>query len=200
MYYAVASLAYRHERDRDAGVIVPSGNVGNSVGAFWAKRLGFPVREIAMAANANRVVPDWFDTGQWQPRPSVRTLANAMDVGDPSNMERLFHLYPGREAMLADACSLSVDDPTIRGVIADGPKRWGRVWCPHTATAVHFREQLDSDDWIVVATAHPAKFDEVVDPLVGKPIVVPPRLQELLARPNRCEEIDANLEQLVGRL
>ena len=94
-------LGYRRDQGRHAGFIVPSGNIGNAVGAFWAKRLGFPVREIALATNANRVVPDWFGSGEWKPRPSVKTLANAMDVGDPSNMERLFHLYPKREAMLA---------------------------------------------------------------------------------------------------
>jgi threonine synthase len=199
MYYAVASLWYRRERGRAAGFIVPSGNIGNSVGAFWAKRLGFPVREVALAANANRVVPDWFRTGEWRPRSSIRTLANAMDVGNPSNMERLFHLYPDREALLRDASSLSVGDETIRREIAAGPERWGRIWCPHTATAAHFRNRLDSDDWVLVATAHPAKFEEIVEPLVGRPIDVPPRLAELLDRPNHWETIDPDLDRLLER-
>ena len=179
---------------------MPSGNLGNSVGAFWAKRLGFPIREIALATNANRVVPDWFRDGDWRPRASLRTLANAMDVGNPSNMERLFHLYPERDAMLADARALSVDDATIRREIAVGPGRWDRVWCPHTATAAHFRERLGTDDWVVVATAHPAKFETIVEPLIGRTIEVPARLAELLARPNRCTEIDANLDQFIERM
>jgi threonine synthase len=200
MYYAVASLWYRRKTGCAAGFVVPSGNIGNSVGAFWAKRLGFPVREIALAANENRVVPDWFRTGEWRPRPSIRTLANAMDVGNPSNMERLFHLYPDREALLRDAISLSVSDETIRREIAAGPERWGRIWCPHTATAAHFRDRLDSDDWVLVATAHPAKFEEIVEPLVGRPIDVPPRLAELLDRPNHWETIDPDLDRLLERI
>ena len=199
-YYAVASLWYRRDQGRHAGFIVPSGNIGNAVGAFWAKRLGFPVREIALAANANRVVPDWFGSGEWKPRPSVKTLANAMDVGDPSNMERLFHLYPEREAMLADAASLAVDDDTIRAEIGAGPERWGRIWCPHTATAAHFRNRLPGEDWVIVATAHPAKFDTIVEPLVGHPVGTPPRLRELLERVTSYETIDADLEQLVSQM
>ena len=200
VFYAVASLRYREERGADAGFVVPSGNIGNSVAAFWARRMGFPVREIALATNANRVVPDWFRSGDWQPRGSVRTLANAMDVGDPSNMERLFHLYPDRESLLAHANALAVEDETIRHEIAAAPKKWGTIWCPHTATAAHFREKLSTDDWVIVATAHPAKFESIVEPLIGKPIEVPPQLAELLARETRVEEVDADLEPILSKL
>ncbi len=200
VFYAVASLRYRQEQGRAAGFVVPSGNIGNAVGAFWAKRMGFPVREIALAANANRVVPDWFCTGDWRPRKAIRTLANAMDVGHPSNMERLFHLFPKRQSLLAQAHSLSVDDETIRREIGAGREKWGRVWCPHSATAAHFREQLASDDWVIVATAHPAKFASIVEPLIGERLEVPPQLRELLDRPNRFEEIDADLDQFLARM
>ncbi len=195
-YYAASAARYRRERGSDAGFVVPSGNMGNSVGAFWARRLGFAVREIALACNANRPVPDWFSGGEWKPRPSVQTLANAMDVGDPSNMERLFHLYPEGRSIRDHASAMSVDDETIRRVISAGPQRWGHVWCPHTATAVHVREQQQSDNWVIVATAHPAKFDIVVEPLVGHAVEVPEALRQLLARPTRVTEIDAELEQL----
>jgi threonine synthase len=195
-YYAASALQYRAEHDAVPGFIVPSGNVGNAVAAFWAKRMGFPIGRIVLATNANTVVPDWFRTGRWQPRPARRTLANAMDVGAPSNMERLFHLYPDRERLLAAGAAQAVDDDTIRQVIAAGPRRWGRVFCPHTATAVHVREQLDSPHWIVVATAHPAKFESIVEPLIGEAVEVPPRLAELLARPTRVTEIDPELAQL----
>ncbi len=200
VYYAVASLRYRDERGRAPGFIVPSGNIGNAIGAFWAKRMGFPVREIALAANANRVVPDWFETGNWRPRAAIRTLANAMDVGHPSNMERLFHLYPERRSLLAHARTLSIDDETIRREIGAGREKWGRVWCPHTATAAHFREHLASDDWVIVATAHPAKFESIIEPLIGERLELPPQLRELLERPNRFEEIDADLDQFIARM
>jgi len=200
VYFAVASSRYLHENGELAGFVVPSGNVGNSIGAFWARQMGFPVREIAMAANANRAVPDWFETGRWEPRASRPTLANAMDVGDPSNMERLFHLYPERESLLAVARALSVDDETIRKVIANGPQKWGRVFCPHTATAIHLREQLTSPHWVVVATAHPAKFDGIVEPLIGRSVEVPPRLADLLARPSSVTVIESDLDGLVAEL
>jgi len=199
-YYCAASVAYRKRFGAEAGFVIPSGNVGNAVGAFWAKRSGFPVRQIAMATNANRVIPDWFEGGPWRPRRSIPTLANAMDVGDPSNMERLFALYPDREALLRDACSASFDDATIRDAIARGPAEWGRVWCPHTATAVRLREQLSREDWVVVATAHPAKFETVVEPLIGRSIEPPPRLAELLDRPRHVVEIDPEVDALARGL
>jgi len=195
-FYAASSMRYRRERGADPGYVVPSGNLGDAVGAFWARQVGFPIGRIALACNANRTVPQWFETGEWQPRQSVATLANAMDVGDPSNMERLFDLYPDAAALRRDAVTLSVDDATIREVLADGPGRWGRVWCPHTATAVHFLEQLPEGHWVVVATAHPAKFDSTVEPLIGRTIEVPPALAELLSRPTRVTEIDPDLDEL----
>jgi threonine synthase len=195
-YYAAASVWYRRRTGVDPGFIVPAGNVGNSVGAFWAKRMGCPVREIALATNANRVIPDWFSSAEWEPRASIPTLANAMDVGDPSNMERLFALYPARAELLRDARSLSVDDETIREIIAAGPRDWGRVWCPHTATAVKFREQLDSPHWVIVATAHPAKFETIVEPLIGRTVELPGSLAELLSRPRQVTEIKAEIESL----
>ncbi len=200
VYYGIASMRYVAEHGAIPGVIVPSGNVGNAVGAFWAKTMGFPIRHIAMASNENRVVPDWFESGSWDPRPSKPTLANAMDVGDPSNMERLFHLYPERRAMIENSSSMEVDDATIRKTIAAGIDRWGQVWCPHTATAVHFREQMEAPHWIVVATAHPAKFDSIVEPLIGRDVPVPPGLVELLARPTKVTEIDAAFEPMAAEL
>ena len=127
-----------------------------------------------------------------------------MDVGDPSNMERLFHLYSDREALLAVACSLSVDDETIRREIAAGPKRWDRVWCPHTATAVRAWEELPAarrdGPWVLVATAHPAKFETVVEPLIGDTVPVPPALAALLDLPARAEPLAPEPEALRAAL
>lgn len=195
-YYAVTSGWYQARTGRKAGFIVPTGNVGNVVGAFWARRAGYPIREIVIATNANRVIPDWYETSDWEPRRSLSTLANAMDVGDPSNMERVFDLYPAGEGLRDHSRAFAVDDETIRRTIAAGPADWGRVWCPHTATAVHVRETIDTQDWIVVATAHPAKFDTIVEPLVGHEVAPPPLLAELLDRPRHVTEIDASMDEL----
>jgi threonine synthase len=193
VYYASTALAYRRARGVAPGFVVPSGNAGNVTAAFWARAMGFPVGDLVLAANANRTLPDFFASGRWEPRPSVATLANAMDVGDPSNMERLLALYPDAGALRAAAESVGVNDATIRRVIAEGPPRWGRIWDPHTATAVFAREQVDSPDWVIVSTAHPAKFETIVEPLVGVPVPVPPALAAILARPGRCTEVAPEL-------
>ena len=121
-------------------------------------------------------------------------MANAMDVGDPSNMERLLHLYPDPSGLRRETTALSVSDETIRKVIARYDHRWGVTVCPHTATALHTREQFDSRHWMVFATAHPAKFDDVVEPLVGHEVAVPPSLAALLARPTTVVEVAPDLD------
>lgn len=200
VFYAVASLRYLAEHGEPAGFVVPSGNLGNSVGAFWAKRMGFPIRRVALATNANRVVPDWFEGGDWKPRASLRTLANAMDVGDPSNIERLFDLYADPRELREEATAASVSDETIRRVVREGPQRWGRVWCPHTATAVEVRRQIATPHWVIVATAHPAKFESIVEPLIGRTIELPATLAELLARPSHVTRIASDFDEVAARI
>ncbi len=192
-YSARVSLLYWARHGAIPNIVVPSGNLGNVIGVFWARKLGFPIGSIAIATNANTVVPDWFQSGNWKPRRSRRTVANAMDVGDPSNMERLLHLYPDPSGLRRETTALSVSDETIRKVIARYDHRWGVTVCPHTATALHTREQFDSRHWMVFATAHPAKFDDVVEPLVGHEVAVPPSLAALLARPTTVVEVAPDL-------
>lgn len=196
-YYAAASLWYQARHAQAAGFIIPSGNVGNATAAVWAKEMGFPIREVVFAANANRPLIDWLETGKYTPAPSVPTLANAMDVGAPSNMERLLDLFPTPPSWLR---GVSVDDATIQNTIAAGPKNWEQTFCPHTACAIAAREQLGGEHWVCVATAHPAKFESVVEPLIGHPVGVPPALQALLDRPAQATTIDANLDALFAAL
>jgi threonine synthase len=135
----------------------------------------------------------------------VATLANAMDVGAPSNFERLRWLYADDDAALrADLHVEAVDDASIRAVIA---RRWaqaGEVFCPHTATAVAVLEALRADgmqgDWAVAATAHPAKFESVVEPLIGRALDVPPSLSALLQRPAHAQPCAPEYAALRERL
>ena len=120
-----------------------------------------------------------------------------MDVGDPSNMERVFHLFPDRRRLRSTIRSISVDDETIRATIRDAVERWGQVVCPHTATALRFREKLDGEHWIVVATAHPAKFDSIVEPLIGHAVELPATLAALLERPTASQTIEPRFEAMV---
>ena len=197
-YHAAASLWYLRGHGARAGVVVPTGNLGNAVAAFWARAAGLPVREIALATNANRAVPDYFDSGAWASRPTVRTLANAMDVGDPSNVERLLHLHADFDRLKSFARAFTVSDEEIGRVISDEFARGGRVFDPHTAAAVRARALLATPHWVVVATAHPAKFESIVEPLVGREVETPPALAELLNKESAYEEIEPTLQSLVS--
>ncbi|WP_447939254.1 threonine synthase [Pseudoxanthomonas mexicana] len=187
-YYAHAALTHRATTGRALNLVVPTGNLGNALAAILARTLGVPLGRIALATNANRVLPDFFAGGKYAPSASVATLANAMDVGAPSNFERLRWLFDGDDVALRAAFSATeVDDAAIRDVIARRYRDHGEVHCPHTATAVNVLEDLraqgEDGDWAVAATAHPAKFESVVESLIGRPVEVPSALADLLARP-----------------
>ncbi len=194
-YYAHAALTHQAAHGGLLNFVIPTGNLGNAMAAVMARALGVPLGRIVLATNANRVLPDYFAGGDYTPQASVATLANAMDVGAPSNFERLRWLYNGDDAALRSAfVSRAVDDATIRDTIAARYRRFGEVFCPHTATAVQVLEQLRAsgeaaagEHWAVAATAHPAKFESVVEPLIGREVPVPPALAELLQRPAHAE-------------
>lgn len=192
-YFAHASLRYRAQHGVSAGLIVPSGNAGNAVAALWARKLGYPIREVVFAHNANHAVPDYFRSGQWEPKPTIATLANAMDVGNPSNFERALHLHPSVGDFRVHASAVSVSDNEIKQTIA-GSKNY--VACPHTATGLRARTLLGKSDWIIASTAHPAKFETIVEPLTGKVLPIPPRLQAILGKPSVSTNIPADLEKL----
>jgi len=205
VYYAATSLAIFRKYGEPASFVVPSGNLGNVVACLWAQRMGLPIAQVVLAHNVNRTVPDYLDSGQWQPRPSIATLASAMDVGNPSNMERLRSLFPQVQELRQAVSAYSVTDEQIRARIVDGYERFGQIWCPHTATAAEAFERLPRQQraggrWVLVATAHPAKFAEIVEPLIGRAVPVPPSLAMLLARPTQCTEIEASLGALRGVL
>lgn len=182
-------------------VIVPTGNVGNALGAVWAKAMGAPIARVGIASNANLTLSDFFATGQWQPRPSVRSLANAMDVGNPSNMERLFHLYPTREQLAPHMDCFAVADSEIEATIKRCFSDYGRVICPHTAVAETIRQRCYGDQpSLVYETAHPAKFEDVVEPLIGKRLEVPPRLARMLGGQTRGQPLGASSEALLAKL
>src|SRR5262249_52998445 len=113
VYYAAAGVWYLRQKGSEPGFIIPTGNLGNAVAAFWARQMGLPVRELALATNANAAIPDYFASGSWQPHPTVATLANAMDVGNPSNMERLLDLHPDITELRQIAQTFSITDEEI---------------------------------------------------------------------------------------
>lgn len=186
-YYAHAAARHHADHARPLNVIVPTGNLGNACAAFVARAMGAPLGEIRLACNANDTLPRFFDGAAYMPQPTRATLANAMDVGAPSNFERLRYWHGDDAVLRAAFVARSVDDAAIRATIHGAAARHGIVPCPHTAAGLHLLEALRADgddrDWAVVATAHPAKFDTIVEPLVGHAVPPPPALAACLARP-----------------
>jgi len=196
-YYAHASLESVRAGKGKPSFVVPTGNLGNAFACLLAREYGAPIGKVRLATNANRVLPELLATGQYQPRKSVATIANAMDVGAPSNVERLLQRFPH----VADVVSADwVDDDTIRDTIARAKPL---QLCPHTACGVEVLRRLRSrgedGTWIIAATAHPAKFDSIVEPLIG-PVEVPPALAALLARPSSAEPLEPSVHALARAL
>jgi len=192
-YCAHAAFAHWLAHGRRLNFVIPSGNLGNALACALARATGLPVGDIALATNANRVLPDYFAGHDYSSRVAVMTLANAMDVGAPSNFERLRWLYADDIGLRRAFHAESVDDDEIRDEIRASQNRYGTLICPHTATATRvlarLRQRGDSRDYAVVATAHPAKFEQVIEPLIGARIEVPAALQRLLDRPTHSEPI-----------
>ena len=204
-YYAQAALDHKRATGEALNFVIPTGNLGNAMAAIIARALGVPLGRIVLATNANDVLPKFFSGADYSPAASVATIANAMDVGAPSNFERLRWLYRGDDAALRDHFTAeSVDDEQIRTTIRECYARHGEIFCPHTATAVKVLEGLRSQgaagDWALAATAHPAKFESVVEPLIGRPLTVPPALADLLARPAHADPISADYEAFRARV
>ena len=197
VYYVYASMLYKERTGKEPVIIIPSGNVGNCTGAYWAKAIGAPIKRIVLAVNAHTTIPEYLESGEYKPRDSVRTLANAMDVGAPSNMERLFSLFPSYEEMKANVSAWSVSDEEIKKTIVDEYRKEGYVLCPHTACAERVRlDHFDAEPVIIVSTAHPAKFDTVVEPLIGATVPMPAALADLVNRPSTFTEIGTDYREL----
>jgi threonine synthase len=204
-YYADASMRHFRETGRKPGFVIPTGNLGNALACIMAREMGLPIGPIVLVTNANRTIPEYFESLNWIPRASVQTLASAMDVGDPSNMERLRSIVGDAEVLRDRLGVMSVDDSEIEAEIRRNFSEFGIATCPHTATATHAWRQLDAEwrqanDWILVATAHPAKFETIVEPLIGVEVALPDELEEILSRPSRFVAIDPELDALATAL
>jgi threonine synthase len=199
-YHAAAGIWHWRRHGAAAGFIVPTGNLGNGLACYWAKAMGLPIREIVLAVNANRPIPDYLATGDYQPRKSLRTLASAMDVGNPSNIERLIALFPDFAELRQSVEAYPVEDRQIRHQIAQDFERFGEIWCPHTATGFwvhdHLAAKRRSEPWLVCATAHPAKFESIVEPIIGRPVPVPESLAALAERKTDKIPLGADLDAL----
>lgn len=197
VYYVYASYLYRSLYSKNPTFIIPSGNVGNSCGAYWAFSMGAPIASVVLAVNANTTIPDYLASGDYKPRQSIATLANAMDVGAPSNMERLFDLYGDIDLFRKMVKSWSVDDETIKRTIKETYEKENYIICPHTACAQRVRlDHFADSPTIVVSTAHPSKFETIVEPLINKSVDIPENLNKLLNKESNFISVGTDYREI----
>lgn len=194
-YYAYAAASC--PTGRPLIVSVPSGNFGNLTAGVMARLMGAPIDRFVAATTVNDTVPRYLRTGRVEPRPSVPTLANAMDVGHPSNLERLQWLFGGDVSAMRDVLTPSVHtDDEVRGAIAEIDRRYGYVADPHTAIAYLGATRAIGAEAgnpaplrLFLATASPAKFRETVEPVLGRPVPLPRALAEAVGRPRLVQRL-----------
>ena len=185
---------------------VPSGNFGNLTAGIIAKRLGLPVSTFVASTNINDVVPAYLEAGNYLPRPSVPTISNAMDVGDPSNFSRLLELYDGdRSKMANDITGFSFTDQQTRGAIVEMLAGRNYLMDPHGAVAYlglkKFLEGIsEKPAGLFLETAHPGKFLEVVEKSTGTAVKLPSSLEDLKSKTKQSVRVSARFEEAKERL
>ena len=185
MFYYFQAMAQLQRKGLSQNVVccVPSGNFGNICAALFAKKAGLPIKRFIAANNANSVFYEYLKTGVYTARPSIQTIANAMDVGDPSNFARIYDLYgKSHEAISADISGATYSNEQIAETIRDCHSRTGYLLDPHGACGYRaLKENLQKGEvGFFCETAHPAKFKDTVEGIIGEPIEIPERLQAFM--------------------
>ncbi|HCZ9270337.1 threonine synthase [Vibrio alginolyticus] len=195
-YFEAAAQMSKQEREKLV-VSVPSGNFGNLTAGLLAKALGLPIKRFIAATNANDTVPRYLETGKWEPKPTVATTSNAMDVSQPNNWPRIEELCRVKEWGLETLGKGAVSDEQSAQSVKD-LHALGYLCEPHGAIAYRvLEEQLqDGETGLFLCTAHPAKFKEVVDDILESDIELPAPLAKHAAMELLSEELDADFDAL----
>ena len=198
-YYFNAYAQLKREGKTDVIFSVPSGNFGNIGAGLLAWKMGLPVKQFIAATNANDTVPDFFKTGVYQPKPSVATLSNAMDVGNPSNWVRIMNLFKDDLNEVKEVVSAaSYTDEQTRDAVYKVFQEYNYVVCPHTAIAwlalEDYRKQSadETSAGVFLATAHPCKFPDVYNAQMTSMIIVPEQVESLVGKPKQAAEMKAD--------
>ena len=178
-------------------ISVPSGNYGNITAGALAQKMGLPVKQFVAASNVNKVVPDYLQTGSYEPREATQTLSNAMDVGDPSNFVRLKTIFNNQHKRIQHSIKsrIATDEETIQA-IQQLYNDWNYLADPHGAVGyVGCKEYVkDYSAGIFMGTAHPAKFKDTVEKAIGEKIEMPAYLEEIQKQKKQAEKLSANYE------
>jgi threonine synthase len=181
-FYAVAQL-HKLGIKKDIVICVPSGNFGNITAGLFGKRMGMPVKRFIAANNRNDIFFQYLNTGVYTPRPSVQTIANAMDVGDPSNFARILDLYGNsHETISAEIAGCTYTDEQIADSLRECYKTYGYLMDPHGSVGYRALKELlqPGETGVFLETAHPAKFKETVEEIINDEVTIPAKLQEFM--------------------
>lgn len=198
-YYFQAYAKLKH-LNRAVVCSVPSGNFGNLMGGLLAKKMGLPIHRFIAANNENKVFFDYLLSGEFQPKPSVATISNAMDVGNPSNFDRIVDLYAhDLKELCKHVHGFTFGDEKTRNVISYIYSKTGYIMDPHGAVGylgLQEYHKVDPDSvGVFLGTAHPAKFLDVVGPLVSEPVVIPDRLKEILNQKKHSISLSSSFDE-----
>ncbi|MDU1892935.1 MAG: threonine synthase [Dysgonomonas sp.] len=197
-FHAYAQLA-KQGKAKNVVISVPSGNFGNITAGLIAKRMGLPIKRFIAANNSNDIFYEYLQTGEYKPRPSVQTIANAMDVGDPSNFVRVLDLYEkSLPEIKKDISGEWYNDEQIRSIVKDTFEMTGYLLDPHGACGYQaLKEELQADETgVFLETAHPAKFLETVEGIIGKPVEIPKKLQVFMKGEKQSIEMNNSFNEL----
>lgn len=196
-YYFYGWAQYRLATGRECpDIVVPSGNYGNLTAGMLACKMGLPVRRFIAGSNANDVIPEFLQTGVYRPRPSIRTVANAMDVGAPSNYERMMDLCGADfEALSKVLEGSSWDDSQIEEAISRIYASSGRISDPHSAVG-WLAARKGGAEGFYLSTAHSAKFSEVIRHAIGRSPLMPRTLEDIASLPKKYVMMDNDAEKL----
>ena len=195
-FYAYAQLK-KLNKNKEVVMCVPSGNFGNITGGLFAKRMGLPIKRFIAANNRNDIFLQYLQTGQYSPRPSISTIANAMDVGDPSNFARVLDLYENsHEAIKAEISGVSYDDEQIAVALKTCFEETDYLLDPHGACGYQaLKDGLRvNETGVFLETAHPAKFLETVERIIGQKVDIPQKLQEFMKGEKQSLELSKDFD------
>ncbi len=199
-YYFRAFQQLPHE-ERNAVFVVPSGNFGNLTAGLIGQKMGLPIAQFIAATNINDIVPQYLHSGSYEPKPSVRTISNAMDVGNPSNFVRMMNLYAhDHEAVSRDIKGYAFDDTETREAIREIYHKYGYVIDPHGAVGYlawkAYSQEIGEVPGVILGTAHPAKFNDIVEKEIDQQVVIPEQLASLKDKPKESIQLPASFAAL----
>lgn len=195
-YYAYSAIKHYQKYQTNLNFVIPGGNLGNATACVYAKQLKLPIGNITIATNENKALVNYLESGKYQPNKTIQTLANAMDVGSPSNFERLKYLFDDFEKFKKNISAVSVSDQQIKQAILSGFNNFNYIMCPHTATAFYVAKLNNHTAQCVVATAEPSKFETIIEPIIKQVLPTPARLRALIERRQQNKNISPQLSEL----